>query len=84
MVEPIARQLFVEFRVSRVKRKMSDEIQSQREAAEQRRDKMTIGRRSVCARAFRQRNAAANMSYELNNQPCGVSFSKAVISITRR
>jgi hypothetical protein len=43
VVEPIARQLFVEFRVSRVKRKMSDEIQSQREAAEQRRDKMTIG-----------------------------------------
>ena len=100
MVEPIARELFVEFRVAGIKRKVGDEIQPQREAAEQRRDKMTVGNgqradsralgarchslQSIWASAFRQRNAAADMSGELNSQRCDVSFSKAVISITRR
>ena len=43
VVEPIARQLFVEFCVARVKRKMGDEIQPQREPAKQRRDEMAVG-----------------------------------------
>jgi hypothetical protein len=41
-------------------------------------------RRMKWVSAFRQRNAASDMSDELNNQRCDVSFSRAVISITRR
>ncbi len=87
VVEPIARQFFVEFCIARIKWKMRDEIQPQRKTAEQRRNKMTVGNRqharsratgarchslqSICASAFRQCDATKNQPANQAARDCG-------------